>query len=118
MTATCSLGFCNLFGNGNWLGVWFYKMRHACSQGSHSPRDFPPISPKIGEVQRSLDSAKTRFAVGFGPPMPILKNLKKQIDYLVYKMIILYLRYIATYNCGELYLGLNSGRFWKSTRRG
>jgi hypothetical protein len=44
--------------------------------------------------------------------MPILKNLKKQIDYLVYKMIILYLRCIATYNCGKLYLGLNSGRFW------
>jgi hypothetical protein len=93
-------------------GIGFIKCVMHVRKEVLYPRDFPPISPKIGEVQRNLDSTKTRFAVGFGPPMPILKNLKKQIDYLVYKIIILYLRYIATYNRGELYLGLNSGRFW------
>ena len=29
-----ALGFCNLFGNGIWLGVSFDKMYHACSQVS------------------------------------------------------------------------------------
>jgi hypothetical protein len=39
MSATGSLGFCNLFGDGNWLGFCFYKMRHAYPQGNHLARN-------------------------------------------------------------------------------
>ena len=63
---------------------------------------FPPIFAKIGEVQRNLDSSENPICSRVWATYTYTKNLKKRIDYLVYKMIILYLRYITTYGCSRI----------------
>jgi hypothetical protein len=63
---------------------------------------FPPIFAKIGKVQRNLDSSETPICSRVWATYTYTKNLKKRINYLVYKVIILYLRYITTYGCSRL----------------